>query len=128
MAEKITTYVIIFSGVLLLFYFGGLLGGGANSLLDFLLNSQDFSFSEQWTTLLIGIGGLAVGVAAGWVTKDPYVGVMTSATIYLGGLLSSFVIVYQKVYAEVNFIAILIFAPLMLLLLISLLEWWRGRD
>ena len=65
MAEKITTYVIIFSGVLLLFYFGGLLGGGTNALLDFLLNSQEFSFGEQWKALLLGIVGVAGGVAAG---------------------------------------------------------------
>jgi len=53
---------------------------------------------------------------------------LSSFSLYILNLLWSFMDVYNKLASENKVLAILIFGPLMMLLVVTVLEWWRGRD
>ena len=128
---KLTTYLIIMSGLMLLFYFTGLLQDTGNStLLTLLLNPedlQDSGFKIQVFLVLEGIAAVAV-IAIGVITGNLELAVMAPFAIYLFNLGWDFLKVFTVV-AEANPVfGTLIFAPVLLLYGVAIVEFWRGRD
>lgn len=128
---KLTTYILIMSGLMLLFYFSGLIQNtGNSSLLTILLNPFDFpniSFTAKLIALLEGIGaaGLTIGL---FVSGKPELAIIAPMIIYLFNLGWDFLAVYAKV-AETNpVIGMLLFSPLFVVYVMAFAEFWRGRD
>jgi len=54
--------------------------------------------------------------------------IMGAVSIYMLNILFDFLSVFQRVYAVAPVLAVLLFAPMIVLLPIVVLDWWRGRD
>ena len=138
--SKIITMVMMMSGLMLLFYFGGLVqeetddgtceGQTPNSkLLNILLQPEcmkDSTVGKNTILTLGSISGVLVIAAAVFIPNFELM-VMGGFALYFLTLLWDFMVVFQKVYAVAPVLAILIFAPLTLTFIIVIIDWWRGR-
>lgn len=138
---KLTTYVLLMTGLVVLFYFTGLLTvcndegscSGAtpsSNLLDFALNPQNLKETNFFEKAIITIGlAIAAGVAAlATIFGKGELVIMGGMTIYITGLLWDFMFVFSRVYSENPVFAVILFGPLLVLFVITMIEWWRGRD
>jgi len=130
---RMATYLVMASGLLLLFYFGGLLEGSAstsNLLLNALLNPQTLADAPIAAIGVAAITALALGgiFAGAFFAGNLDLIALSSFAVFLLNLLWSFYDVYLRI-AEANVVlAVIIFAPLLILLILTSVEWWRGRD
>ena len=126
---KFGTYIIVMSGLMLLFYFTGLTEQtGTTTLLNLLLNPeafQDTPIAIKATAVLTGI--LASAIVVGFaVAGNIELGVMVAFTTFLFNSMWDFLDVFNKVASVNPVIAILIFSPLLFLFIVTTIEWWRG--
>lgn len=126
---KFANYVVLMSGLTLLFYFMGLIENTANSfLLDLLLNPSNLqnttlAFKVEIALEAILATAIVVGFAIGGNIE---LGVMVGFTTFLFNLLWDIMAVYAAISSFNPVFAVLIFSPLLLLWLVTVLEWWRG--
>ena len=129
---KLTTYILIMSGLMLLFYFSGLLPEGtvSNTLLSMLLNPGNLKNSPiGLDSDVLFTGVMTAGLVIGYLLySNVELGITAIFVLAMGGFLWDFTRVYNVVYLANPVIAILLFSPVMLLFIITLIEWWRGRD
>ena len=125
---KLTTYLLMFSGLTLIFWFFGLLGtdSSTNALLTLLLDPSNLNNAQIWKIVILGsisaIGGIFVGVFYKNVE-------LTSASIvvpFLFNIMWDFTKVFNVIKAESSFLAIILFAPLLFVFLMTMYEYWRG--
>jgi len=135
---KLTVYILVMSGIMLLMYYGGMIDG-TDSLLTLLLNPQNISFSSFFTDNIVavieGLAGAAIGLAL-IASGKPELAAMSVLAIYLGDLGFNFIKVFNKLasigaaegstFGNYLPLAILLFAPIILLFCVTLAEWWRG--
>ncbi len=126
---KFATYVLIMTGLVLLFYFAGLIPEEANSaLLKLLLDPSSFRTSSIGLKAIISLNAIIasaiiIGVA---VTGNIELGVMTGFALFLFNTLWDFVQVYSIISSTNPIIAILLLSPILFMFSIATLEWWRG--
>jgi len=127
---KFATYILVMTGLIVLFYFTGIsTDDTANSvLLNLLLDPaqlQNTPLALKAIAVFEAIlaSAIVVGFAIGGNIE---LGVMTSFTIYLMNLMWDFIAIYSKVAAQNEVVAVLIFAPLLFLFVVTTIEWWRG--
>jgi len=130
---RMAVYLVICSGLLLLFYFGGLLEGSAsttNLLLNAVLNPESLADAPIEAIGVAAITALALGgiFAGAFFAGNLDLIALSSFTVFLLNLLWSFYDVYLRIAESNRVIALIIFAPLLLLLILTAVEWWRGRD
>ncbi len=138
--SKIITMTVIMTGLMLLFYFGGLIqettqdgtceGNTPNSkLLNLLLQPECMKDSALGVKTKLVIGSVAgvIIIAAALFIPNIELAIMGSFAIYYLTLLWDFLVVFQKVYNVAPVLAILIFGPLMMTFIIIIIDWWRGR-
>lgn len=128
MANKFANYLLFMAGLTLLFYFFGLIDGGAtDTFIDVLLNIQNAQTSTKMLlfiglpvgVLLAAAGALVLGFRADLVVFAPLVALLL-------GFGWDFLVVFNTIASISGVFAILVFAPLMLLWILTVLEWWRG--
>lgn len=130
---KATTYILVISGMMLLFYYAGLLSGTASvnsALLDLLLNVQNIKDLGIWTKVVLVIELFATGAAIilGVFRNSPELFVTAPIAIYMANLFFDFLIVYKVIASAAPVLAVLVFAPIIVLFTFTIVEWWRGRD
>jgi len=132
---KFTTYLILMSGLTILFHFAGLIEPGStpnSQLLELILNPASMSFSSFFSTkILLAIttgAGLVAGIVIGFVTKNAELAVMSVVATWLATVMWDFLAVYTVLASQNFVIATLIFGPLMFMFSVTLADWWRGRD
>lgn len=126
---KFGNYVMIMSGLILLFYFTGITEQtGTTTLLNLLLNPEEFQNTPiAIKAVAIFTGILASAIVVGFaIAGNVELGVMVAFTTFLFNSLWDFIDVFSKVAAVNPPIAILIFSPLLLLFIVTTIEWWRG--
>lgn len=126
---KFTRYVLVMSGLILLFYFGGLLQQTPSStFLNLILNPSSFQETPLALKAVLAIEGiLASAIIVGFgIGGNLELGVMVSFSVFIFNSLWDFISVYQLVAAVNPVIAILLFSPALFLFVITMLEWWRG--
>lgn len=124
--SKTMTISFLIVGISLLFYLFGIIE--SNPLLDILIRPETMTTGAFYLTL---IGGLVVGIGAivvGAITKNIELSVMTPITAYLITLLWNFIQVYNQVKSQNEVLALIIFAPAMFMMIIIMVDYWRGRD
>jgi len=139
--SKIITMAMIMTGLMLLFYFGGLTqtetddgtceGQTPNSkLLNILLQPECMKESTIGRKTLAVIGSVTgvMIIAAAVFIPNIELAIMGALAIYFFTLLWDFMVVFQKVYAVAPVLAILLFAPFMFIFVITIIDWWRGRS
>lgn len=133
--------LIAMSGILLLFYVFGLVeqtGSPTSTLLGLLLNPEQMSLGTVRTifnlpvNIALTIAGITaaivVALVAARLTGDPAVAVLIPVSLYMLSLGWDFVEVFTVVAEGNRLFAIIIFGPLFLLWLFTMVEWWRGTD
>lgn len=136
---KFHTYILLMTGLMLLFYFTGLascdnpaLGvcNPTSTLLNLLLGVEGTESSTLWSNLVLAMVGTAAGftVAIGIITRNVELAVTGPMTVYLATLLWNFIDVVNKVREANDTLGLLLFAPVLFLFVIVTVEWWRGRN
>lgn len=125
---KFSTYMFMISGFLLVFYFLGLNEGGALSgLLNLLLNPSQLKSSEL--VLLLGsvFTSLTIGVSA-IITRayNPDLVILASLTPLLLEFGYELFLVFNIVKEVSTVFAVLVFSPMLLVYVFTVIEWWRG--
>lgn len=120
-------------GISLLFYFGGVLTDTANSaLLDMLLNPERFQTAELVTKAIAALG-ILIGISTlvfrqnNGAAIDQYL--MISFVYLFLSFGWDFLSIYQQISSvgpTAQVIATLIFGPIMIMYVMSIVEWWRG--
>jgi hypothetical protein len=110
-----------------MFYFMGL-DDNSNLLLNLLLNPENIKLSSFTVVSIAAIVASLGGVVYGFLTKDAYLAATSAMFIPLSNILLSFVAVYGNMAGVHKVFALLLFAPLIFLMVITLIDWWRGRD
>lgn len=128
---KVTIYMGIISMVLLMFHFAGLVTGTPlDSILRFLIdpqNFQNFSIVQQISTILAGVGvaGLIIGSISPqrtqWILN-------TSFVLLLIAIGWELIAIFNVLKQTSVMLATFIIAPMMLIYILSVFEWWNGRD
>ena len=129
---KLPTYIIVMSGLMLLFYFMGLIETTANStLLDMLLSPEDLPTSNAKTQMFLVLSGIGAAVGAiiiGYFTKNIELALTAPFAVYLFNLMWDFLYVFNRVRDANPVIAVLFFAPVLFLFIITIVEWLRKFD
>lgn len=128
---KLTTYVIMMSGLMLLFYFSGLIQDTGNSaLLNLILSPENMPTSDLRLNLFLVLEGIlaAAVITIGLVSGNIELALMGPYAIYLFNLFWDFLAVYQKVAESNQVLATILFAPILILYMITIVEFWRGND
>lgn len=125
-------YLISITGIMLLFYFTGLLGATLNStLLDLILSPENIPDSEDgigYQNALVLEGILAAGIALTLLlTGKGDLAVKAPFAVYLLNLAGDLVRIFQVTYEAMPILAILIWAPIMFYFPIAMIEWWTGQ-
>jgi len=127
---RITTYIIVMTGIMLLFYFTGLLSNTISStLLDIALNPEQIQniqflgLTGTQLTLAALIGG---SIVLGLAYFNAALVIVAPIAIYLLSLGWDFLSVFNVVAETNRFLAIILFAPLFIIWIITIIEWWRG--
>ncbi len=126
---KFGTYVVIMSGLMLLFYFTGLLESTPSStLLNLLLDPIAFQTNVLTTEIIIIFSGIAAtAIIVGLVSRaNTELIFMGAFTIFLFGLLWDFIAVAAVVFNINPVLGILVFSPLFILWSVTAIEWFRG--
>ncbi len=134
------TYLMVMSGILLIFYFAGLLeptvaqctdSTVSNALLCVVLSPEDLPESTlvKSIILLAIVGGIGIAIVIGaFFTGQIELAIVSPVAVFILSLLWSFLSVFNKVKSANPVIAILIFAPTLLYTAVMVLDWWRGRQ
>lgn len=128
MAEKMGIIILMVCGITLLFYFGGLVNPSDNALLALLISPGDIKTSVIYSNVAnLVIGGIA-GITVGWLTKDLVTSVLSGVVGYLWQFFFNIIQVFNIVYAENVFIALVFFAPFIVYMFYTIfIEVWAGR-
>ncbi len=129
---KLTTYLLVMSGLMLIFHFSGLIDTGTtpnSQLLDFLLNPQDYQTSTIW----LKITGVLAVITAGAVllslfTSRPELAAISPLAAFLIFFFMDVMAIFAKLRETNQIMAIILFAPMMFLMLFTIVDWWRGKD
>lgn len=127
---KLTTYLLVMSGIILLTYFFGLLENTATSgLLNLLLNPSDAGKSNIYIQIVLVVElAVLVGATVFSLTQRtdfPLIALLVMPLINFGW---DFMAIYA-IMASVNVVAAtLIFSPVFLVYILTVIEWWRGVD
>jgi hypothetical protein len=134
---KVNNYLVILIVTIILFHAGGLMsGGGSTYLLGNLgiLNPENFRASTFVLTLLAIISASVTGgIFIGTITRsDPMSSAMLLSKTFVLDILIIIgwdLIALFLVLKDVNTtIAAIVFSPLIIVYVLSVYDWWRGRD
>jgi hypothetical protein len=128
---KLKNYVLIFSGLMLLFYFTGLIPNTPTAtMLNMLLDITGFANNLLYLKVIavISMIGLAVSVVLGFLNINQELAVSTAFCIFMFNLLWDIISVVSAIASVNRVLAVLFFSPILLVYIITLFEFWRGRD
>jgi len=129
---KLAISIALMGGMILLFYFGGVITDTASStLLTLILNPEGLEDSE-FIALVVGITGTVVALLSFVIAK------LTNTDLWyfvpLVGVFLTFGWDFLKVYSALagselgRLLAIMLFGPIMVIYVIGVVEWWRGIE
>lgn len=133
MGQQWTTWIIVMSGLLILFYFNGMIANPP-LLLRILLNPSGPDF------LILAAQLGAAFLLASMVKGSINLGIIqinnsnaeslaiAGFMIVIANLVVGYIDVYNLIAAAAPVLAVLLFSPLILLLIFILFDFWRGTD
>ncbi len=127
------TYLAIVTGILLLFHYTGIIGSGEGSvILDIITNPENIKNIPTSGVIELSITGvLAAGIAiAVFYGASLELLAMSTIALFFWNLLTDMLVIYNKiVIVNTNYIpiaTILVAVPFFILLIV-IVDWWRGR-
>jgi hypothetical protein len=139
---KLTTTILILSGIMLLFYFTGISkdcsdglckGATPNSaVIDIMMNPESIQTLPLWTKLLLaleGVGAIAGGIAIGYFSGGNLEAIIRAPiAVYLFNLSLDFLFVFQRIWEVNKILASVFFGPVILVYAIIVFDWWGKND
>ena len=129
---KLTMYLIMMSGLTLLFFFTGLIQETPNAiLLKLLLSPQNIAATQLGTLITAAIIGIGVAAAAGlanFYVINLQAVLRVSITIYLFNTFLDFIKIFDVLLSVNGVLALLIFSPLMVVYILTIIEFFETRD
>lgn len=126
--EKTWNYLFIISGMMLVFYFTGL-STSSGTMLSFMLNLQNVNTTTWWLTVVGLLSGTsAATILIGFVSKNVELALVAPLALFL--LISGWDIIKIFIFlASLNYVlATLFLGPFLLMYIMIIVEYWRGRD
>jgi len=133
---KLAKYLLITSGLLLLFYFGGVItqdyGGITINLLKILLDPENISWNSLLSSITLGsiltiVAATGIAIAA-LAFQRPDMVILAPIVMLFRDLILALVDIYNQIPATFKPVGVLIFAPIIVLLFMVMIDWWRGVD
>ena len=128
---RLVNYLGIMTGLMVIFYFAGIIDQTVNStLLNILLGTENFAQSSLALKVILIIEGgfLAGGIIIGLVVKNLDFVASAFVGIFLFNLGWDFLDVVTEVMAVNPVIGTLVLAPLLFIYVITIYDWVRGKD
>ena len=128
------TYLTIVTGILLLFHYTGIIESGEGSvILDIITNPENIRNIPTSGVIELSIAGiLSAGIAiAVFYGASLELLAMSTIALFFWNLLTDMLVIYNKIVAvNANYIPIatILVAVPFLILLIVIVDWWRGRS
>ena len=126
---RTVTLILLMSGISLLFYIGGLIHGTLNStLLNLLLNPSQYQLSGLSLTAIaaLGLAGTAAIAILSIKSGQADLAIRIFFGLYLLSLMADFLAVYNVVASTNAVLALLIFSPILVIWLITVVEFVGG--
>jgi hypothetical protein len=123
--NQMTTFLIAVCGLSIMFFLFGLTP--TDSFIGQLMHPESMTLATFGLTLLTLITA-TTGIILGIVYKNAELAVMSTVTPIVAALLyniSSVITVFMGISAVFT---IIIFSPLMVVMIVTLIDYWRGRD
>ena len=131
---KLVSYISILVAIDLMFLITGQLAGDSPTsiIIRAFLDPANIKTSAFWSTFLgiVGIAGIAAtaGVTSGIVTRGIDVLAFTAMALALSLLIGDFVTIYVFLSSLNRVLATLVMAPILMLFVVTIVEWLRGKD
>jgi hypothetical protein len=130
---KLISYLAILVSIDLLFLITGQLGlnSPTSIIINAILDPGNITTSQLWILLITGgISLLAVGAAVvvGIVSRSFEIVLFVPMAIGLSALIGDFATIYVYLASFNAVLATLIMAPIMILFVMTIVEWLRGKD
>jgi len=130
--SKFTNYLFLISGLIGVFWAFGLLEGGTTStFLNIIINPEQILSAEFFRTLfdptqstLYGVLAAAAGIILARYRSDLTIFAAAIPVLISYGL--DLIIIFNTVKDINEVFAILVFAPMIVVYVITVAEWWRG--
>ena len=128
---RMIKYVLLLSVVLLLFHFGGLIEDTPISvLINLLLNPQSLVTSNLYVIIatalaVVAAAGIIIGSLA--TTRTELV-IKVGVVEFLIVIGWDLIAIFNKLALMNVVVATLIVSPLLIVYLLTAVEWWLGRD
>ena len=131
---KLAKYLLITSGILVLMYFGGVIGE-TGTLLSLLLHPENLTINgilESITLTAISQLTLAAGIIIlALAYQRPDMIILSPISLMFFELITDILFVYNKIIdinTDYKIIGIILFAPIIVLLFLVVVDWWRGTN
>lgn len=132
---KLTTYITILSVVIIGFHLAGLIGDTPSSwLVDLVTNPQDAYNHSLFTTifgilaLFGGVGGIIIGTFAPQRLEQAATIIATTMFFVVGWDLISIYNILRNTPEIGGVLSLFVISPMIILYILTVIEWWRGRD
>jgi hypothetical protein len=130
---KLLNFISLMSGLVLIFYFGGMLTGTATSeLLSLSLDPSNLQ-NRDWVKIVFSVSAVVISLASTFVSRSinsDFFLMIPFVTIFLN-FGWDFLVIYQTLVAQSEIsglIGAMVFGPLMLMYVVAVVEWWRGLE
>ncbi len=128
--SKMITFLLITLGVLILFHYTGIIQEGEGSvLLNYALHPQNIRNLDLSSMIVLsiatlgGIGAIALSIYSG----NPELIIMSGIALFMWNLVLDMLVIYNKIASTSTELAVIIFAAPIVVFLIVIIDWWRGR-
>jgi len=129
--SKFINFMVIMSGLVILFHVFGVVTDTPNALLlDLLLNPEDMKDKSTFIQFISALEaiGLIGAVLIGLLTRNVELVAAATFTIWVVNMAMDFLSVVMALSSESRVLAVLIFSPFLLAYILSAFLYWRGRD
>lgn len=130
MGQQWTTWIVVMSGLLVLFYFNGLITEPP-TLLKIMLDPSGPEFIDLGIQLTLAFTAAVVlsSISIGFFTIQKSDIAITAVFMgFIYNLAQGYTSVYNALAESSPVFAVLIFSPMVLLFIFIIFDFWRGRD
>jgi len=130
---NLSKYVFFMTTLVVLFYLAGITGESSSidDLLELVTNPGNLFELEFWSETLVALNAaaLAGAIAIGVLSRNVGYTIKAAFIIFLANLLTEFMAIFSAIEGLVNiYVAMIFFGPLLVVWVLSLLEWVFGGD
>jgi len=131
---KLGNYIAVLIFVDLLFIITGQIGGNSPTsiLFNAIIDPSTIKSVGFWSVIIgaAGIAGLSgtAGVVSGFLTTPLQIGLFAAMALSLATLVADFISIYSVLRIHSEILAIIIMAPIIILLVFTIAEWLLNKD